>query len=150
MLYNINGFTNDGDSWSVVAEDGTTVAQHYKDEVSRLGIYDRSDLHHVEVAPGKDQTDVSAGESVSVALRYITRDLDSETGTLSDGVETTETRTFEVELEDPDGQVSSLSFDPTDGEASFSFTPDKVGTWTIRSVTQSENYIDEFATVEGV
>jgi len=135
MIYNIKGFRKTEDSWEPISEDGTTVEQHYKNECRRLGIYDRGDLHRIKVGPEKSKVDIATGESVSVALTYIRRRLDevetSDGGTemqLVDEVETLETTAFEVEIEDPDGNVAMETFDPIDGEASFSLTPDKTGT----------------------
>jgi hypothetical protein len=149
MLYNIKGFRLEGGSWSVLSEDGATVAQHYKDECRRLGIYDRADLDRVEVSSAKDSVDVSAGESVSIDLAYIRR-RNPDDGGIVDETSTDETRMFEVEIEDPDGMVDRLDFDPTDGAASFSMTPDKAGTWTIRSIVETDEYVDEIATVKGI
>lgn len=149
MLYNIQGFQITKEDVSAVPEGGTTVAQHYKNEVRRLGIRDRIELDHIAVAPRKGSTDVSASESVTVDLAYITRGLNDD-GSINDSTNTDEARDFEIEIEDPSGNTTTQTFQPTNGEAAFTFTPDTTGVWTVRSVAQTENYVDEFATVEGI
>jgi len=148
-LYNIRGFRIEDGLVRPLAVEGLTIEQHYKDECRRLDVRDRADLDRVNVGPTKSSVDVDAGESVSIALRYLRRSVD-ENGSLVENVATEVSTTFEVAIEDPNGETSTASFSPTSGEASFSLTPDVVGTWTIRSVVESDDFVDEYATVEAI
>lgn len=148
MLYDIQGFKYDTTKWVPVPEDNESVDPHYVDECDRLDITDRADLDHVAVRSQSSTANVSVGETVEVHLEYVTRRVDEHHG-LVDETNTDARRDFEVEIEDPDGNVSTVTKAPVNGEATLSLQPDQTGTWTVRSVLASSQYVDEYDTFEG-